>query len=86
MPEVWVPYSTSAASVSNEKYGSFFWLNKGKTLPSAPEDMYSCDGHDGQHIFIMPTQELIVVVLGYSPKSKVGMDFDRLLKDILNTL
>ena len=86
LPEGWVQYSTSAASASNEKYGSCFWLNKGKVLPSAPENMYSCDGHDGQHIFIMPTLELIVVVLGYSPKSKVGMDFDRLLKDILNTL
>jgi hypothetical protein len=34
----------------------------------------------------MPSQELIVVVLGYSPRSKGGMDFDRLLKDILSTL
>jgi CubicO group peptidase (beta-lactamase class C family) len=86
LPEGWVKYSTSVASASNGKYGSFFWLNRGKSLPSAPEDMYACDGHDGQHIYIMPTQELIVVILGYSPTSKGGMDTDRLLKDILGTL
>jgi hypothetical protein len=86
LPEGWVKYTTSVASASNGQYGSFFWLNRGHSLPSVPEDMYSCDGHDGQHIYILPTQQLVVVVLGYSPISKGGMDTDRLLKDILSTL
>ena len=86
LPEGWVKYSTTVAAASNGAYGSFFWLNKGRELPSAPEDMYMCVGHDGQLIFIMPSQELIVVILGYSSTSKGGMDFDKLLKDILNTL
>ncbi len=86
LPEGWVAYTISEAKASNGEYGSFFWLNKGKKLPSAPEDMYMCVGHDGQRVFILPSQELIVVVLGYSATSKGGMDFDRLLKDILNTL
>jgi CubicO group peptidase (beta-lactamase class C family) len=86
LPEGWVKYSTSVASASNGRYGSFFWVNRGKSLPSAPEDMYACDGHDGQHIYILPTQQLVVVILGYSPTSKGGMDTDRLLKDIINTL
>ena len=86
LPEGWVKYSTSVASASKGAYGAFFWLNRGRELPSAPDDMYMCVGHDGQRIFIMPSQELIVVVLGYSPLSKGGMDFDKLLKDILSTL
>jgi CubicO group peptidase (beta-lactamase class C family) len=86
LPEGWVKYSTSVASASNGLYGSFFWLNRSKALKSAPEDMYACDGHDGQHIYILPTQQLVVVVLGYSPLSKGGMDTDRLLKDILSSL
>ena len=64
----------------------FSGLTEVRRLPSAPEDMYACDGHDGQHIYILPTQKLIVVILGYSPTSKGGMDTDRLLKDILSTL
>jgi CubicO group peptidase (beta-lactamase class C family) len=86
LPEGWVRYSTTVADASNGAYGSFFWLNIDKALPSAPEDMYMCVGHDGQRIYILPTQDLIVVILGYSSTSKGGMDFDRLLKDILGTL
>jgi CubicO group peptidase (beta-lactamase class C family) len=86
LPEGWVKYTTTAASASNGFYGSFFWLNRNKRLPSAPEDMFACDGHDGQHIYILPTQQLVVVILGYSPTSRGGMDTDKLLKDILGTL
>ncbi len=86
LPEGWVKYSTTIASSSQGEYGSFFWLNRSKRFPSAPEDMYSCDGHDGQHIFILPTQQLVIVVLGYSPRSKGGMDFDSLIKDVISAL
>jgi CubicO group peptidase (beta-lactamase class C family) len=85
LPEGWVKYTTEAASASNNGYGAFFWLNKGRNFPSVPENMYMCNGHDGQEIFILPDQQLVVVVLGYSPQP-VGMDCDRLLKDILGTL
>jgi len=86
LPEGWVKYSTSAASASKGDYGAFFYLNKGKRLPSVPEDTYSCEGHDGQRIFILPGQELIVIVLGFShkPKGELELDFDNLLKDILS--
>jgi len=86
LPEGWVKYTTTPASGSNGVYGALFWLNRSRRLPSAPEDTFSCEGHDGQMIFIIPSKDLVVVVLGYSPKSKGGMDFDRLLGDILSTL
>ncbi len=86
LPEGWVDYSRTATIASNGAYGSFWWLNRSKAIPSAPEDMFYCVGHDGQRIFILPTEELIVVVLGYSPTSNGGMDFDGLLKDILSAL
>ena len=86
LPEAWVKYTTTVASASKGIYGSFFWLNRGRSLPSVPEDMFACDGHDGQHIYILPTQKLVVVVLGYSPTSKGGMDTNGLLKDILGAL
>ncbi len=86
LPEGWVEYTRTPAVNSNGEYGALFWLNKGKDLPSAPENMYQCVGHDGQRIFLLPDQQLIVVILGYSPISRGGMDFDRLLKDIMKTL
>jgi len=86
LPEGWVTYSCTGASDSKGRYGAFFWLNRSKAFPSAPEDMFMCEGHDGQMIFIIPSRQMVVVVLGYSPSSKGGMNFDLLLKDILATL
>ena len=86
LPEGWVKYTTTPASGSKGVYGSLFWLNKTKYYPSAPEDMYSCNGYEGQRIFIIPSKELVVVVLGYSPKPDKVMNFDALLGDILKTI
>ncbi len=86
LPEGWVKNSTTPASDSKGLYGSLFWLNKSKRYPSAPEDMYSCDGHDGQHIFMIPSRELAVIVLGFSHKPDHAMNFDALLGDILGAI
>jgi len=86
LPEGWVKYTTTPASASNGKYGSLFWLNQSKYFPAAPDDMYSCNGHDGQQIFIIPSKELIIVLLGYSPKPDRVMKFNELLGDILEAI
>ncbi|HEX2967786.1 MAG TPA: serine hydrolase [Bacteroidales bacterium] len=83
LPEGWVDYSRDEAPGSDGRYGAFFWLNKSKRIKTAPEDMFSCNGHDGQYIFMIPSKELAVVLLGYSPD---GIDLDRLLGDILETI
>ncbi|MBQ2522386.1 MAG: serine hydrolase, partial [Bacteroidales bacterium] len=86
LPEHWVEYTTTPASDSKGGYGACFWLNRAGAYPSAPEDLYSCQGHDGQMIFIIPSKDLVVVVLGYSPKPDHVIDFDALLRDIIATL
>lgn len=86
LPEGWVDYTVTPASDSKGGYGAFFWLNKGKELPDVPEDMYYCKGHDGQRIFIIPSKELVVVILGYSPTPDHVIDFNALLKDIINII
>jgi hypothetical protein len=86
LPEGWVKYTTTAASESNGKYGALFWLNQSGEFPSAPADLFSCNGHDGQHIFIIPSKDLIVVLLGYSPKPDHVMNFDALLGDVISTI
>jgi len=86
LPESWVKYTTTPAVDSKGQYGSLFWLNKSHDFPSAPEDMYSCQGHDGQFIFIIPSQDLAVVVLGYSPKPDHVMNCDELLSDIISVI
>ena len=86
LPEGWVDYTTTSTSGSDGEYGALFWLNQGGNLPSVPTDMYSCNGHDGQQIYIIPSKELVVVILGYSPKPDRVMDFDSLLADIIEAI
>ena len=86
LPEGWVSYSTTPATASSENYGALFWLNKGGKYPSAPRDLYSCEGHDDQMIFILPSKKMVVVILGFSHGPENGIDLDRLLKDITGTL
>jgi hypothetical protein len=86
LPEGWVDYTVSPASASKGGYGAFFWLNRNHVCPDVPEDMFSCQGHDGQEIYIIPSKELVVVILGYSPKPDRVIDFNGVLRDILTNL
>lgn len=86
LPEGWVDYTVTPASDSKGGYGAFFWLNRNHVCPDAPEDMFSCQGHDGQEIYIIPSKELVVVILGYSPKPDRVIDFNGVLRDILAQL
>lgn len=86
LPEGWVKYTTTPASDSKGKYGAFFWLNSSKVFPSAPEDMFSCEGHDGQFIFIIPSKDIVIVINGFSHKPDNGIDIDRLISDVIKTI
>ena len=86
LPEGWVEYTVTPAADSKDGYGSFFWLNKNKYWTDAPEDMFHCQGHDGQEVFIIPSKDLVVVTLGYSPKPDRVVDWNALLKDIIAQL
>lgn len=80
LPKGWVRYTTTPVAASKGEYGAQFWLNKSKNMPDAPEDMFSCEGHHGQRVFIIPSRNLIVVRLGFSEKGFSHNDF---LKGIL---
>ena len=80
LPKGWVTYSRTPAVASKGQYGAQFWLNKSKKLPDVPEDMFSCNGHRGQYIFIIPSRNLVVVRLGFSTEH---FDDNEFLKGIL---
>jgi len=79
----WVNYTRTPVAASKGEYGAQFWLNRSKTLPDVPEDLFFCDGHRGQRIFIIPSRNLVVVRLGYSGE---GFDFNDFLKGILKAI
>ena len=65
----------------NKSYGYLFWLNGGPTYmlpetqfifqgnitPSAPSDMYSGLGKNGQYVSVIPSQNLVMIRMGENP-------------------
>ena len=83
LPKGWVTYSRTPAVASKGQYGAQFWLNKSKKLPDIPEDMFSCNGHRGQFVYILPSKNLVIVRLGFSVEHFDGNEF---LKGILDAI
>lgn len=54
-----------------EAYGAGWWVNRfpdgSLVFPDLPEDAYFAEGHDGQWLVIIPSADLVVVRLGFSP-------------------
>lgn len=67
LPDGWVNYTATPAKGSEGDYGAFFWLNSTGEFPGVPEDLFYCDGYDGQYIFIIPSKNLVVARNGCSP-------------------
>jgi CubicO group peptidase (beta-lactamase class C family) len=81
LPEGWVAYTRtpSAHTPGDRGYGAQFWLNTGndpkvRRWPDLPPDTFAMNGHQGQHVFIVPSQDAVVVRVGLSeyPTWKVG--------------
>ena len=62
--ENWVSYITTETKASKGEYGAHFWLNKDGGLADVPTDMYSANGHDGQHVYVIPSKDLVIVRTG----------------------
>jgi CubicO group peptidase (beta-lactamase class C family) len=61
-PEGWVKWTTQGSS-----YGALWWLNRGdgegRRDVRLPEDCFSCEGYEGQYIWVIPSKDLVVVRL-----------------------
>ena len=76
LPDYWVNYTRTPAEFSKGQYGAHFWLNKGHCLfKDAPEDMFFMDGYKGQFVFIIPSLDMIVVLMGSGDEHFDANDF-----------
>jgi CubicO group peptidase (beta-lactamase class C family) len=80
----WVDYITTPTEHSDGAYGAHFWLNAGGTYPNVPRDLFSANGHDGQFVYIIPSEELVVVRTGLSEGNEYSADL--LLSEIIKSI
>ena len=77
----WVNYVMQPTPTSNGTYGAQFWLNANCKLKDVPRNMFYADGYQGQRVYILPDQELVVVRMGLS-----AMNENEFLKGILESI
>lgn len=77
----WVKYVATPTPTSNGIYGAQFWLNADKHLKDVPKNMFFADGYQGQRVYILPDQDLVVVRMALS-----WMDENTFLKGILESI
>ncbi|PIR14286.1 MAG: serine hydrolase, partial [Flavobacteriales bacterium CG11_big_fil_rev_8_21_14_0_20_35_7] len=68
-------------NTSNGLYGAQFWLNAGGVYPDVPKDLFSCNGYQGQMVFIIPSKNLVIVRTGLTEDPE--FNFNDFLKGIL---
>lgn len=82
--ESWITYSATPAKHSNGEYGAHFWLNSGSKYPNVPKDLFSSNGFQGQFVFIIPSEDLVIVRFGLTEEPV--FEVDRFLKGILDAI
>jgi CubicO group peptidase (beta-lactamase class C family) len=72
LPDGWVEYSTTPVETADADtpYGAQWWLNAGpdgqRRMASVPADAYWASGNEGQQVVVVPSEDLVVVRLGFS--------------------
>jgi CubicO group peptidase (beta-lactamase class C family) len=91
LPKGWAKYSASLAEHSHGQYGAQFWLNRedpegewSQRLPEVPDDTYIASGYQGQRVFIIPSENLVIVRLGLDPLE--DFDFNLWVRDVVACL
>ncbi len=82
--ESWINFSKDPTNGSNGVYGGHFWLNAGSKFPDVPKDMFSCNGYQGQYVFIIPSKELVIVRTGL--KENPDFNVNEFLKEIIESI
>jgi CubicO group peptidase (beta-lactamase class C family) len=82
--ESWVKYAATPTNGSNGEYGAHFWLNAGGKYPNVPKDLFSCNGYQGQHVFIIPSKDIVIVRFGLAENPE--FDVDTFLSEVLSSI
>jgi len=79
LPEGWSQYSAASAKASKDQYGAQFWLNPDSTIGE-----FSCIGHHGQMVTIIPSKNLVIVRLGLSIEKRFNKN--KLISNVIKSI
>lgn len=82
--ENWVKYATEPTPSSKGWYGAQIWLNAGNRYPSVSKNMYFFSGYQGQNVFILPDEEMVIVRLGLTKNADVNTFLEKVVNSIRN--
>ncbi|MFC2029195.1 serine hydrolase domain-containing protein [Chloroflexota bacterium] len=93
LPEGWVAYTTTPAPKAPQgRYGAQWWLNAGNTAdttdrewPDLPTGIFWASGHDGQFVVVIPSHDLVLVQLGFTPDPE-AWDLGAFIGDVLEAI
>jgi Beta-lactamase class C and other penicillin binding proteins len=78
----WVDFIRTPTDHGEGIYGGHFWLNADHSAyPDVPDDLFSCNGFQGQYVFIIPSYDLVVVRMGLTEEPI--FDPNNFLKEII---
>ena len=80
----WVDFTRKPTNTSKGEYGGHFWLNAGGIYPDAPKDLYSCNGYQGQRVFIIPSKDLVIIRTGLA--SSEFFDYNEFITDVVKSI
>jgi hypothetical protein len=93
LPEGWVAYTTTPTRKAPQgRYGAQWWLNAGdpaddndRQWPDLPSGIFWASGHDGQFVAVIPSHDLVLVQLGFTPDPE-AWDLGAFIRDVLEAI
>ena len=81
LPEEFVDFvQTPAPAWDPPVYGGLFWLNtadetgRGRRVPTLPPDTYNASGAGDQRTYIIPSRDLVIVVMSHGAGADLAPD------------
>ncbi len=92
LPTGWMRQTTTVVtppSAEDPNYAAGWWTNRtasGSLVDQRlPRDAYWASGHDGQRLYVVPSEKLVVVRLGFSPAAD-DIRTEQLVADVVKAL
>jgi CubicO group peptidase (beta-lactamase class C family) len=92
LPKGWVARSARSGPCSEGSFGDHIWLNadpdgdgpRERKWADLPADLMRMDGHEGQYVIILPTEQIVIVRLGCTKSG--GFDLHGLARRVRDAL